>query len=71
MEGDMVVLNELFKLVESGVGQEGGVLGEFQPTGRRPMFEQRLISAGIRLSPEVFGGGVANVLAASRSRSGT
>ena len=71
MEGDMVVLNELFKFVESGVGQEGGVLGEFQPTGRRPMFEQRLISAGIRLSPEVFGGGVANVLAASRSRSGT
>jgi pilus assembly protein CpaF len=70
MEGDMVVLNELFKFVESGVGQDGGVLGEFQPSGRRPMFEQRLISAGIRLSPEVFGGGVANVLAANRTRSG-
>ena len=71
MEGDMVVLNELFKFVESGVGQDGGVLGEFQPSGRRPMFEQRLISAGIQLSPEVFGGGVANVLAANRMRLGT
>ena len=70
MEGDMVVLNELFKFVEGGAGEDGGVLGEFQPTGRRPMFEQRLITAGIGLSPEVFGGGAANVLAANRMRSG-
>jgi pilus assembly protein CpaF len=70
MEGDIVVLTELFKFVESGVRENGAILGEFQPTGMRPMFDQRLIAAGLKLSPEVFGGGVANILAANRARSG-
>ena len=70
MEGDTVVLNELFKFVESGVKENGAILGEFQPTGMRPMFDQRLIAAGVKLSAEVFGGGMTNVLATNRARSG-
>ena len=37
-----------------------GVLlsGEFSPTGFRPMFEARLVAAGFKLAPELYGAGV-------------
>jgi len=69
MEGDTVVLTELFKFVETGVGPNGEVVGDFQPTGMRPLFEPRLISAGIRLSSEIFGGGAAGAYAPLYARS--
>ena len=55
MEGDTVILNEIFKFDESGVDDSGKVVGEFKATGMRPMFENRLIAAGYKLSPEVYG----------------
>jgi pilus assembly protein CpaF len=55
LEGETIVMTEIFKFEEKGIGEEGSVLGEFRPSGIRPMFENRLIAAGFRLPPEVFG----------------
>ncbi len=55
MEGDVVVLNEIFKFEATGGADNGQVAGEHRPTGMRPMFEPRLVAAGFRLAPELFG----------------
>jgi len=55
MEGDMVTMTDLFKLEQTGIGEDGKVLGELKPTGFRPMFMNRLEIAGIKLAPGVFG----------------
>lgn len=54
MEGDVVVLTDIFKFNQTGVTQDGQVLGELQPTGIRPNFTPRLIAAGFNLGAEVF-----------------
>lgn len=38
------------------------------PTGIRPLFGPRLEAAGFKLSPEVFGASVADILASNRQR---
>ncbi len=53
MEGDVVVLSDIFKFNQTGV-QDGKVLGEIQPTGIRPNFTPRLEAAGFKLGAEVF-----------------
>ena len=54
MEGDVVVLSDIFKFNQTGITQDGQVLGELQPTGIRPNFTPRLIAAGFNLSADVF-----------------
>jgi len=54
MEGEVVVLNELFNFQESGVDENGKVIGEFRATGMRPMFEGKLEIAGIKLSSGIY-----------------
>ena len=55
MEGDTVVLTDVFKFEATGLGEGGKVLGNLKPTGIRPGFMPRLEAAGIHLGPEVFG----------------
>jgi pilus assembly protein CpaF len=66
MEGDTVVLTDIFKFEQTGVMQDGKVLGELKPTGIRPLFTPRLEAAGFKLKPEVFGANIAEMLAANR-----
>jgi len=54
MEGDVVVLSDIFKFVQTGVSPEGKVLGELKPTGIRPNFTPRLEAAGFKLGMEIF-----------------
>lgn len=54
MEGDVVVLTDIFKFNQTGVTSDGQVLGELQPTGIRPNFTPRLEAAGFKLGAEVF-----------------
>jgi pilus assembly protein CpaF len=54
MEGDVVVLTDVFKFNQTGVTSDGQVLGELQPTGIRPNFSPRLEAAGFKLGAEVF-----------------
>ncbi len=62
MEGDTVVLTDIFKFEQTGVTPEGTVLGELKPTGIRPLFSPRLEVAGFKLGPEVFGANLADIL---------
>jgi pilus assembly protein CpaF len=55
MEGDTVVLTDIFKFEQTGVSPDGRVIGELKPTGIRPLFSPRLEAAGFKLGPEVFG----------------
>ncbi len=54
MEGDTVVLQDIFKFVEEGVDKDGKVIGGIRPTGLRPIFTPKLEAAGFRLPPEIF-----------------
>jgi pilus assembly protein CpaF len=68
MEGDTVVLTDIFKFEQTGITPDDQVIGEHKPTGIRPLFTPRLEAAGFRLSPEVFGASVADILAQGRRR---
>ena len=54
MEGDIVVLTDIFKFEQTGLGQEGKILGELKATGIRPIFTPRLEAAGFKLGAEIF-----------------
>ncbi|GAB4477154.1 MAG: CpaF family protein [Anaerolineales bacterium] len=70
MEGDTIVLTDIFKFTESGTDQDGKVIGELKPTGMRPLFINRLELAGFKLKPEVFGVNLAEILSSGRRQSG-
>jgi pilus assembly protein CpaF len=53
MEGDVVVLTDVFKFNQTGVS-DGKVLGELAATGIRPLFSPRLEAAGFKLGADVF-----------------
>jgi pilus assembly protein CpaF len=68
MEGDTLVLSDIFKFEQTGLSKDGEVLGELKPTGMRPLFYSRLEAAGFKLRPDVFGANIADILAANRRR---
>jgi pilus assembly protein CpaF len=63
LEGDMVVLSDIFKFDQIEIDEDGKILGELKPTGIRPLFSNRLEAAGFKLKPEVFGANIAEILA--------
>lgn len=67
MEGDMIIMTEVFRFEQTGISEDDKVIGELKPTGIRPMFMPRLIASGFNLGPEVFGANISSILA---SRSG-
>jgi pilus assembly protein CpaF len=67
MEGDTVVLTDIFKFEQTGISQDGKVLGELKPTGMRPLLSPRLEANGFKLGPEIFGANLAHIIA-SRSK---
>lgn len=54
MEGDTIVMTDIFKYEQTGVSPDGSSIGHFKPTGIRPMFSPRLEAVGYRLSAELF-----------------
>jgi pilus assembly protein CpaF len=54
MEGDTVVMTDIFKFEPTGVGQNGKILGELKATGIRPNFGPKLEAAGFKLGAEIF-----------------
>ncbi|MGB9639585.1 MAG: CpaF family protein [Anaerolineales bacterium] len=66
MEGDTIVMTDIFKFDETGLDENGHVLGELKPTGMRPLFIHRLEMAGFKLKAEVFGVNIAEMLSAGR-----
>ena len=53
MEGDIIVLTDVFKFNQTGV-VDGKVLGELGATGIRPNFMPRLEAAGFKLNADIF-----------------
>lgn len=66
MEGDTVVMTEIFRFEQSGIGEDGSVMGELKPTGIRPLFTPRLETSGFKLGPEVFGANLSDMLGGRR-----
>jgi len=54
MEGDVIVLQDIFLYRQRGVDGNGNVVGEHYATGLRPKFLPLLESKGIHLSPDMF-----------------
>ncbi|MBI4876257.1 MAG: CpaF family protein [Acidobacteria bacterium] len=54
MEGEVVTLQDIFVFEKRGLTPEGQVVGRFAATGIRPKFYEKLLSAGIRLRPDLF-----------------
>ena len=54
MEGDMIVMQEIFKYERSGIGQDGRVIGRHKATGVRPQFAERLKIHGMPLPADLF-----------------
>ncbi len=62
MEGDTIVLTDIFKFEQTGLSTDGKVIGVLKPTGIRPLFTPRLEAAGFKLPPEIFGANLGDML---------
>jgi pilus assembly protein CpaF len=54
MESEVITLTDLFEFQQTGTDQEGKPLGQFRPTGLRPMFAPKLEAMGYRLDRQMF-----------------
>ena len=54
MEGDTIIMQEIFCFRQLGVDENSRAFGEFISTGIRPTFMDRLESSGFRLSSDLF-----------------
>lgn len=54
MEGDIIVLQDIFVFEQRGKDANGKIIGKLVPTGVRPVFYERLENAGIHIPPSVF-----------------
>lgn len=54
MEGDIITMQEIYGFTQTGVADDGTVLGHFQATGVRPKFMGRLKSYGITVPDGTF-----------------
>jgi pilus assembly protein CpaF len=62
MEGDTIVLTDIFRFEQTGTTPDGKIIGQLKPTGIRPLFTPRLEAAGFKLPPEVFGANMSDML---------
>ncbi len=62
MEGETVVMTDIFKFEQTGITEDGKIIGELKPSGIRPLFTPRLEANGFRLGPEVFGVNYGNMI---------
>ncbi|GGM30583.1 type II secretion system protein E [Paraliobacillus quinghaiensis] len=54
LEGDIIVLQDIFSFEQKGLDENGKVIGKLVPTGVRPKFYERLESSGITIPTNVF-----------------
>jgi pilus assembly protein CpaF len=62
MEGETIVLTDIFRFEQTSITSDGKIVGQLKPTGIRPLFTPRLEAAGFKLPPEVFGANVGDML---------
>jgi pilus assembly protein CpaF len=54
MEGPVTATQEIYRFKRRGIAPNGSVIGDFEATGIRPQFMDRLSVAGIELPPDLF-----------------
>ncbi|UCZ53141.1 Flp pilus assembly complex ATPase component TadA [Bacillus shivajii] len=54
LEGDVIVLQDIFTFEQKGIDEFGKVKGKLVPTGVRPKFYEQLETSGIHIPPNVF-----------------
>jgi pilus assembly protein CpaF len=55
MEGDVIVLQDIFVFEQTGMDEKGKIVGQLRPTGVRPRFIEKFESQNIYLPPTLFG----------------
>ena len=54
LEGSQIVMQDIFAFNQTGVGENGKVLGEFKPTGAVPTWLDELSGRGITVDTRIF-----------------
>jgi pilus assembly protein CpaF len=54
MEQDVIIMQDIFRFKQLGIDQNGRAFGQFEATGVRPTFVNRLEAAGIKLPSNLF-----------------
>jgi pilus assembly protein CpaF len=54
MEGEVITMQEIFRLERRGLDENGKVIAELVPTGLRPKFVEKLAAEGIELPDDLF-----------------
>jgi len=54
MEGDIITMQDIYVFEQTGVDEQGRVVGRFKATGIRPKFLERFESMGIPLPSGMF-----------------
>jgi pilus assembly protein CpaF len=57
MEGDVVVMQDIFVFEQTGIDEQGKIVGQLRPTGVRPKFIEKFETLNIFLPPNIFGSG--------------
>jgi pilus assembly protein CpaF len=54
MEGETVIMQDLYEFVRTGTTPQGKVLGNFQPSGIRSNYAEKIETTGIRFDPRWY-----------------
>ena len=54
LEGNQIVMQDIFAFRQTGVGHNGRIVGEFGPTGAMPTFYDTLAGRGLSVDPRMF-----------------
>jgi pilus assembly protein CpaF len=54
MEQDIIIMQDIFRYKQMGIDQNGRAFGQFEATGVRPSFMQRLEASGMKLPTNLF-----------------
>ena len=54
LEGNQIVMQDIFTFQQSGVGEGGRIIGRFAPTGAMPTFFDQLSGRGFVVDPKMF-----------------
>ncbi len=54
LEGQQIIMQDLFEYKQTGLNEQGKVMGKFMPTGAVPTFFEDLKSRGLHIDPSVF-----------------
>lgn len=54
MEGDVVILQDIFIFNQKGIDKSGNVIGKMTSTGIRPKFYERLETSGLQIPASIF-----------------